>query len=31
MAGMGEEEKTVVEDEVRTVGTGVRGVDKVDL
>ena len=31
MAGMGEEEKTLVEDEVRVVGIGVGGVDTVDL
>lgn len=31
VAGMGEEEKTLVEDEVRVVGIGVGGVDTVDL
>ena len=31
MAGMGEEEKRLVEDEVRVVGTGVGGVDMADL
>lgn len=31
MAGMGEGEEMLVEDEVREVGTGVEGADRVDL